>query len=268
MHKLLFLILILITNLYPQNKEIFIKAQKIGNKIYAFVHNNSLHHITIKYDADIKNLISLCPLPITKSFQPKSKTKICEFFISKNKFLYKATYKWVLGTQNAIHEDSYLYRLPYDINTKKRVSQGFDGYFSHKNNSLYAIDFAMKIGTKIYASRNGLVVKTKSNSKLGGNNKKFLDKANSITIKHDDNTYAVYNHLKYNSVYVKAGQYVKRGELIGLSGNTGYSNGPHLHLVVYKTLNTQARQSIPIKFKTKRGILINPIKGMYYTAVK
>ena len=209
--KSLLIVILILTFSYSKNKDIYIKSQKQGNKIIAYVYNNSLHHITIKYDANIKNLVSLCPLPITKSFKPKSKSKICELIISNNKFKYESNYKWVLGTQHAKHDDTYLYRLPYKINTTQIVSQGFDGKFSHKNNSLYAIDFAMKKGTKIYASREGLVVETKSDYKKGGNNKKFLGKANKIIIKHADNTYAVYNHLKYNSLYVKKGDYIKKG---------------------------------------------------------
>lgn len=268
MFKSILMIILIITVSNSKNKDIYIKSHKQGNKVIAYVYNNSLHHITIKYDASIKNLISLCPLPTIKSFKPKSKSKICEFIISKNKFSYNSKYKWVLGTKNAVHDDSYLYRLPYELNTEQRVSQGFDGYFSHKNNSLYAVDFDMKEGVKVYASREGLVVSTKSDSQKGGNNKKFLGKANKIIIKHPDNTYAVYNHLKYNSLYVKTGDYVKRGDLLAQSGSTGYNNGAHLHLIVYKTINHESRESIPIKFKTKKGILINPIEGKSYISVK
>jgi murein DD-endopeptidase MepM/ murein hydrolase activator NlpD len=267
MIKLILITFLFLTNTYG-NKKVFIKTKKINNKLVAYLHNNSHHHVTLNYNARIKGLTALCPLPTIKSFKPKSKSKVCEFIIRKSNFEYKRRYRWILGTQHASHDDNYLYRLPYEINTKEQVTQGFNGLFSHKGNSLYAIDFGMKDGTKIYASREGLVVKTKYNSKLGGNDKKFLDKANQIIIKHSDDTYAVYNHLKFNSVFVREGQYIKRGQLLGLSGATGYNNGPHLHLIIYKTIDTRNRASIPIKFKTKRGILLNPTRGMYYTAVK
>lgn len=49
-----------------------------------------------------------------------------------------------------------------------------------------------------------------------------------------DNTWAIYVHLKVNGVAVTEGQRVNVGDLIGYSGNTGNSTGPHLHFAVYK----------------------------------
>jgi hypothetical protein len=48
-----------------------------------------------------------------------------------------------------------------------------------------------------------------------------------VMIRHDDGTVAIYGHL--NEVDVKPGQHVDAGDVIGLSGNTGHSTGPHLH---------------------------------------
>lgn len=52
---------------------------------------------------------------------------------------------------------------------------------------------------------------------------------NYVKIKHDDGYYTLYGHIKYNTVQVKVGDRVKKGERLGYMGNTGYSNGGHLH---------------------------------------
>ena len=53
--------------------------------------------------------------------------------------------------------------------------------------------------------------------------------ANFVQVLHDDGTTAVYAHLQLDTVRVRPGQQVVRGEFIANSGNTGFSTGPHLH---------------------------------------
>lgn len=79
---------------------------------------------------------------------------------------------------------------------------------------------ALDIGisySKVYAPADGYVVTASWASGYG----------NFIMIKHSNNLYTCYGHL--SSYKVKAGQTVKRGDVIAISGNTGVSSGPHLH---------------------------------------
>ncbi len=50
---------------------------------------------------------------------------------------------------------------------------------------------------------------------------------------HPDGTFATYAHIKYNGAKCKVGDTVKRGDVIALSGNTGWTSGPHLHFVCF-----------------------------------
>lgn len=85
------------------------------------------------------------------------------------------------------------------------------------------MDFTAPTGTPIYATGNGVVTRADSNSSGYGNH---------IRINHGFGYLTLYAHLsKYN---VKKGQRVKRGDLIGFVGNTGRSQGPHLHYEVHK----------------------------------
>ena len=68
-----------------------------------------------------------------------------------------------------------------------------------------------------------------------------------LAVLHADGTMAVYLHLSQGSVRVKEGQRVAQGALLGLSGNTGNSTGPHLHFVVQRNTG-MGLVSIPFRF--------------------
>ena len=131
---------------------------------------------------------------------------------------------------NAKHDDSFQYILPFRSDKAMKLTQGYNGKFSHKRK--YALDFTMPEGTEIVAARAGKIVKIKKDSNKGCANKKCADDANYIIVLHDDGSYAEYMHLKQNGVVVNLDDQVEQGQLIGYSGNTGFTSGPHLHFQV------------------------------------
>ena len=101
------------------------------------------------------------------------------------------------------------------------------------------------------AARGGVVIRMEeSNTKGGG--KKYRKYANYIVIAHDDGTRAGYWHLQQNGALVNIGDTVKQGQLIGLSGRTGYAAIPHLHFLVWTNKNGKW-QPLPTRFATTRG---------------
>ncbi len=117
---------------------------------------------------------------------------------------------------------------------RSRVDQGFGGEFSHHDEqNRYALDFAAGIGTPVLAARGGTVMQVESDfSKAGLKREKYGGRANFVRIVHDDGSMALYAHLKADGAFVRAGQRVSAGQQIGLSGNTGFTTGPHLHFAV------------------------------------
>lgn len=84
-----------------------------------------------------------------------------------------------------------------------------------------------------------------------------------------DNTFALYAHLKYKGVVVKQGQKVKEGDLLGYSGNTGFSDSPHLHFEIYKeSEGEKSRRSLPVTIATQFGSLLGLELAKSYRAVK
>ena len=95
-----------------------------------------------------------------------------------------------------------------------------------------AIDLRAAVGTPVYAAEDGTVdwVQTWNGHSTSGDQ----SYGNLVRIRHADynggKLQTLYAHLKESKV--KYGQAVKEGELIGYSGNTGNSTGPHLHFEV------------------------------------
>jgi murein DD-endopeptidase MepM/ murein hydrolase activator NlpD len=156
--------------------------------------------------------------------------------------------------------DSYIYNLPFKENSKYRVVQGYGGLFSHFHTA--ALDFEMPVGTPIYAAREGLIYSYKDNSNEGGPLPKLKRKANYIIIKHSDGSFGCYWHLQKNGVTVNKG-IVKKGQLIGYSGNTGFVLRPHLHFSVKRILNYEKDSFVKTKFKTKNGVEFLKSKYIY-----
>lgn len=122
--------------------------------------------------------------------------------------------------------------LPWRDGSSWPVTQAHGG-FSHDGISQWAWDFGMPTGTPIVASHSGVVRKKRGNSTRGGCNSAFIYDANYVTIDRGDGLESHYVHL--SKVNVAVGEKVERGQRIGLSGETGYSCGAHLHFQIQKS---------------------------------
>ena len=148
-------------------------------------------------------------------------------------------------------DTSFVYTLPFEKGRGYRLMQGYFGRFSHRER--VALDFNMKRGSKITAARSGVVVRVKEDGDRGGWGRKFRPYGNHVVIQHEDGTRAGYWHLQKDGALVNIGDTVKQGQVIALSGKTGYAFQPHLHFIVWESRNGSWQQ-IPTRFKTSKGI--------------
>lgn len=94
----------------------------------------------------------------------------------------------------------------------KRTDPVYEGTAFHKG-----IDIGTPVSTPVLATAQGVVIFAGNRSRWG----------NVIIVNHDKNYQSIYAHLhKFNAT---KGDTISRGQIIGFSGNTGKSTGPHLH---------------------------------------
>ena len=102
------------------------------------------------------------------------------------------------------------------------VTRSLIGEAAHAHNGL---DIAAKLNSPIYAAQEGLVVFADS----------LIDLGNTIIIAHPNNFITLYSHL--NKIKVHMRDYVKSKQVIGTIGESGNSNGPHLHFEIWQNSN-------------------------------
>jgi murein DD-endopeptidase MepM/ murein hydrolase activator NlpD len=131
--------------------------------------------------------------------------------------------------------------------------------FSTANPQVYngaghnGIDLAVKVGTSVMASADGVVAGTgNTDSSCSG-----VSYGKWVLIKHNNGLSTLYAHLSV--IQSTAGQTVKAGDQIGLSGNTGYSTGPHVHFTVYASEAVHIAGPTEYKSKVCGTYLIMPL---------
>jgi murein DD-endopeptidase MepM/ murein hydrolase activator NlpD len=251
-----------------REKLIKITTKRDGNITHFFVENLQSADVTVTFEMGLENLVGTVQLPYTACFPPKKVTKAFELSPKDNGkgWNWSYTYYATFGSLAAVHDETYAYSLPYAPGQSYRVSQGFNGDYSHSGANRFAIDWKMPTGTAVHAARDGIVVGIKADSSVGGPDSKYDCEANYILIKHRDGTLGQYVHLAKDGNRVKVGDPVRAGDFIGLSGNTGHTTGPHLHFSVFKARDGKQRQSIPIKYETANAVAVTLEKGKSYKA--
>lgn len=176
-------------------------------------------------------------------------------------------YTWIAGEPAVEHAPDRPYRAPFAVAGSFLVSQAFPDAATHVSaDSRHAVDIVMPIGTGVYAARGGIVFEIAGTNYRGGvDRERDAAAANLVRILHDDGTYAEYAHLNWNSIRVKPGDVVSRGEYIADSGNTGFSSGPHLHFAVIRNLGMRV-ESVPVVFEGPNAGEVVPVTGARLTA--
>lgn len=226
-----------------KNKKLDKEQEKLSDKKFLLDKNKKdkdyLLKITKNKEKNFKTLLSN---------QRKEKEEF-----EKELFDLESKLKFVLDKNSVPKKQVGLFSWPTPKKSN-RISQFF-GYTDF--HSKYAtqkrhngIDLATPTGTEIYSVMSGTVKDTGDATKIC--RKKQYGKW--IAVDHGNGLTSMYAHMSLISV--KKGDRISRGQKIGLSGNTGYSFGPHLHFAVYYT----AGLKIKIITKNQSGCHVSPQK--------
>ncbi len=206
-------------NSKESNKQELVKLQsELSNKKKA-----------VDYTKSEQNKILIDTKSQEKNFQKLLKDRVAlKNAVEKEMFEYEAKLKYKLNPSSIPQSGSRPLSWPVD---NVRITQKFGAgpaarklYVSGSHNG---VDFGARIGTPVKAVLSGTVIGT-------GDTDKTCPRTSFgrwVLIKHDNGLASIVAHLSVISA--TQGQVVKTGDIIGYSGNTGYSTGPHVHLTVY-----------------------------------
>jgi len=172
---------------------------------------------------------------------------------------------FVVCTQDLPPEPPAGFYLPLACGLQVKCTQGNNGAVSHKGVTAYAFDFAVGLNTPVHASAAGVVTNVFAETGPGdpcynGGGPECSYAGNLVIVRHGDDTATLYKHL--NEVHVTIGQEVPRGHVVGLSGTTGYSTGPHVHTMRMNFCGQNNCQSIPMEY-VDAGV---PVTGQFVTS--
>ncbi|MBV9988276.1 MAG: M23 family metallopeptidase [Chitinophagaceae bacterium] len=230
-----------------------IYAEKQGDAIIFYADNREVAPVSVWLTLTLENF-SAAEDPERTYLIPANSDHVPMVTLNRagrGKTAYSYNYSAVFGdVRQSNYDHNYLYDLPFGRGVQSRVVQGYNGTFSHQGEN--AIDFNMPEGTEVHAARGGLVIAVVQQFTESCWSDACKKMANYILIMHSDGSIADYSHLLFNGARVSVGDMVEQGQLIGLSGNTGYTRGPHLHFDCYLP-GFENKRTLITKFRTGNG---------------
>lgn len=149
-----------------------------------------------------------------------------------------------------------VFLLPFRCGESARVSQGNGTDRSHNGAATWAFDFDLPLGRPMVAMKPGEVLFVRGDTGPGdpcydGGGQACAGEENFVVVGHADGTRTRYLHL--SRISVAPGQLVAQGEVVGAVGSTGWTSGPHAHVVRTEACGAPACNSVPLSFADVPG---------------
>jgi murein DD-endopeptidase MepM/ murein hydrolase activator NlpD len=229
------------------------------------VKNSKPVPVTVSFGiTEIEEATSIPPLPLDLVVPPKSEVSAFRYRANpryKN-WNFRYYWNWELGDYRQNPNLDVIYDLPFALGCRVKMSWGPNGTASHKG--IQAYDFDIPEGTPIHAARAGVVAHVEESYEVASKDPPAPN--NEVKILHDDGSLAHYLHLKKNGVVVGLGEKVFKGELLGFSGNVGFTSAAHLHFHVSATsVQKRPSRAVPLWFRTNESARIQLKDQQFYS---
>lgn len=270
MRALLIAAVLLVSNAWAAGCNEHYCTEEDSRETHADIYVRSVSKVplVVTVNVTVENALPTVFGPVTVYANPGERKKALRVVRTDRakpwRYNYTTTWKLAAPVADSLITD-YVYRVPLALGTSVRVLQGEGGSFSHYGADQYGMDLDVPVGTIVYAARGGVVVNAKGDSDEGGAGRDMASKANFVIVQHVDGTYGRYYHLQKNGVKVRIGQQIREGDIIGLSGATGWAAGPHLHFDVAK-MQGASFETVPFTMNTAQGALNTFATGQTITA--
>ncbi len=208
----------------------------VGIDYYAEPYADTIH--VMWTEDDLSHTRSL-PFRVTRGSYPSSRvTGVPQSRVTPSAVDYRriARERREIGAAYVSVRDSVLMEGPFRMPTDKVTITGAFGSRRIFNGQLRSVHFGLDMrayeGTPLYAAQSGLV-------KLAKN---LFYSGNHVVIEHGMGIYSSYSHM--SRLNVETGEWVEKGQLLGLSGSTGRVTAAHLHW----TINVNGVRVHPLQF--------------------
>ena len=165
------------------------------------------------------------------------------------------SYWWPIGSAEVTTENGVNFASGTPVISN--ITATFAGNDTVHNGNHGAIDISNGNGvggTNIIAAQDGVVIYPTEDSQTQFEDNGYIDNpdgdglGNYVVIEHSDGNYTYYGHLAKGSITVRAGDNVKRGQVIATMGNSGSSTGVHLHFEIRTGGTTQTNRVDPLEY--------------------
>lgn len=189
----------------------------ISGVMHTVVSGDTLNSIAKKYSGDVAEIASFNDLSLTDKLAVGDTVVIPDgegSFSTRPSKVSGTVSGQTAKLVSSASGPEYVgyYQKPFLVGHKTQGLHGYNG-----------VDYGMPVGSPIYAAAAGIVIISKNSGYNGGY-------GDYVAIQHLNSTQTVYGHM--SNPVVSVGQSVTQGQLIGYSGNTGKSTGPHLHFEI------------------------------------
>lgn len=237
-----------------------VTEERKGDQVSLYAALQNASSASFELTLTLTNMKSSAPNPVLRELTPEKTLLTTLTRINRaEKSSFKYRFRLALGRSNAKPDLAHVYKLPFNPESKFPLRAGYGGRAGRQvAANEYFLVWEMPEGTPVLAAREGTVIGIRDDSNEHGLTDEFLTKGNVIAIEHADGTVAEYVHLKYQGSAVKLGQAVKTGELIGYSGNTGFSRNPNLLVRISRVNPAATRESLAAIWDTKDDYRTQP----------